>query len=67
MMRYFRRLKSRTLLLTNPTEDLSPITQRARALRPDMAYAELKGGTHDIVDEQPEAWSATVAAFIKQS
>lgn len=67
MMRDFKRLKTRTLLLTNTTEDLYQITQRARALRPDMAYAELKGGTHDIVDEQPEAWSAAVAAFIKQS
>jgi hypothetical protein len=29
----------------------------------NFAYAELNGGTHDIVDEQPEAWSQCVAIF----
>ena len=66
MLRDFKKITSRTLLLTNTGEDLYEVTQRARKLRPDMSYAELKGGTHDIVDEQPEAWSAAVVAFIKQ-
>lgn len=64
MMSEFMALKVPTLLLTNTGEDLYQITQRARALRPDMAYAELIGGTHDIVDEQPEAWAAAVAKFV---
>lgn len=54
-----------TLILTNTGEDLYDISQRARKARPDMAYAELKGGTHDICDEQPEAWTAAVVKFLK--
>ncbi len=54
-----------TLILTNTGEDLYAASRRAAALRPDLAYAELAGGTHDIVDEQPEAWAAAVAAFLK--
>jgi hypothetical protein len=34
-------------------------------MRPDFAYVELEGGTHDIVDEQPDAWVASVADFVK--
>ena len=54
-----------TLILTNTGEDLYAASRRAAALRPDFAYAELAGGTHDIVDEQPAAWAAAVAAFLK--
>ncbi|MCB2107209.1 MAG: hypothetical protein KDE14_05885, partial [Rhodobacteraceae bacterium] len=61
----FKALKVPTLLLTNTGEDLYEITQRARAMRPDMDYVELTGGTHDIVDEQPQAWAAAVAAYVK--
>lgn len=63
----FKALTVPTMILTNTTDDLYQITQRARALRPDMAYAELIGGTHDIVDEQPEAWAAAVARYVKGS
>jgi pimeloyl-ACP methyl ester carboxylesterase len=61
----FVQLKVPTLILTNTTDDIYHMAQRARTLRPDMAYVELKGGTHDIVDEQPEAWTDSVVAFIK--
>lgn len=54
----------RTMLLTNTGEDLYDATRRSHALRPDFAYQELVGGSHDIVDEQPEAWTAVVAAFV---
>ncbi len=54
-----------TLLLTNTGEDLYDATRRSRDLRPDFfAYQELQGGTHDIIDEQPEAWVAAVTAFL---
>jgi pimeloyl-ACP methyl ester carboxylesterase len=60
-----RRLRVPTLLLTNTGEDLYAATRRARSLRPDFfAYAELEGGTHDIIDEQPAAWIREVAAFL---
>jgi pimeloyl-ACP methyl ester carboxylesterase len=55
-----------TLILTNTGEDLYRHSQEAHALRSDFfAYRELVGGTHDIVDEQPENWSAAVADFLE--
>jgi pimeloyl-ACP methyl ester carboxylesterase len=63
----FQRLTPRTLILTNTGDDIYHLAQRARQMRPDMAYVELAGGTHDIVDEQPEAWSEAVVAFISGS
>lgn len=53
-----------TLFFTNTGEDLYAATQRAHALRPDQTYAELPGGTHDIVDEQPDAWAKIIADFL---
>jgi pimeloyl-ACP methyl ester carboxylesterase len=61
------RITTRTLILTNSGEDLYAASQRAAALRPDWAFTALQGGTHDIVDEQPEAWAAAVARFITGS
>jgi pimeloyl-ACP methyl ester carboxylesterase len=55
-----------TLLLTNTGEDLYESTRRTHALRADFfAYAELQGGTHDIIDEQPGPWVDAVAAFLE--
>ncbi len=61
------RITTRTLILTNTGEDLYAASQRAAALRSDWAYTALPGGTHDIVDEQPEAWAQAVAAFVSGS
>jgi pimeloyl-ACP methyl ester carboxylesterase len=65
MTEAFMTLAMPTLILTNTGDDIYHLAQRARGLRPDMAYVELAGGTHDIVDEQPEAWAAAVARFVK--
>ncbi len=54
-----------TMLLTNTGEDLYICTQKAREFRPDFTYVELEGGTHDIVDEQPENWTKAVAGFVR--
>jgi pimeloyl-ACP methyl ester carboxylesterase len=59
-----KRIPVPTLLYTNTGEDLYAATNRCRAVRPDFAYAELPGGTHDIVDEQPQAWAAGVLWFL---
>ncbi len=61
----FMGLKMPTLILTNTGDDIYFLSCRARDMRPDMSFVELDGGTHDIVDEQPEAWSEAVIAFIK--
>jgi pimeloyl-ACP methyl ester carboxylesterase len=53
-----------TMILTNSGEDLFAASQRAHALRPDFAFAALDGGTHDIIDEQPTAWTGVVADFL---
>lgn len=60
-----RRLAVPTLLLTNTGEDLYESTRRAHALRADFfAYAELIGGSHDIIDEQPANWVREVLRFL---
>ncbi len=58
------KIRAPTLLYTNTGEDLYAATNRCRALRPDFAYDELRGGTHDIVDEQPDAWVAGLLRFL---
>jgi pimeloyl-ACP methyl ester carboxylesterase len=59
-----RAIRAPTLILTNTGEDLYAASQRAHALRPDFSFAALDGGTHDIIDEQPEAWTELVAPFL---
>ncbi|MFN8534129.1 MAG: alpha/beta hydrolase [Dehalococcoidia bacterium] len=56
-----------TLILTNTGEDLYQLSCRAHDLRPDFAFVALEGGTHDIVDEQPENWAKAVAAFVLET
>ena len=51
------------LILTNTGDDLYAASCRARELRPDFAFVALPGGTHDIVDEQPDAWARAVTDF----
>jgi len=60
-----KRLKHPTLILSNTGDDIYELAQRARTLRPDFYYVELQGGTHDIVDQQPEAWSDAVVAYLR--
>lgn len=62
-----RAIDQPTLILTNTGDDIYYAAQRVRELRPDFAYQELKGGTHDIVEEQPDAWSQVVADFVLES
>ena len=53
-----------TMLMTNTGEDLYEATGRARAIRPDFDYAALDGGSHDIIDEQPQNWARTVIEYL---
>lgn len=54
-----------TLILTNTGDIAHGFSLRAHAAHPEFAYRELEGGTALIVDEQPEAWSAAVAEFLR--
>jgi pimeloyl-ACP methyl ester carboxylesterase len=58
-----RAIRAPTLLFTNTGEDLYEATRRCRRIRPDFAYAELPGGTHDVVDEQPRAWADVLVGW----
>ncbi len=58
-------IKAPTLLLTNAGDLVHQMVPRVRALRPDFQVAEMKGGTHHVIFDEPEAWSAIVAKFIK--
>ena len=60
------RMTHPTLILTNTGDMAYPMAQRARQLRPDMAYVELPGGNVDIVDQAPEAWVEAVIAFTRR-
>ncbi len=59
-------IRAPTLILTNTGDLTFKFAQRAAQARPDFAYVELQGGTHDIVDEQPELFAAAVSAFIAE-
>ena len=52
------------MIFSNSGEDLYAASRRAHAMRPDFAFAALEGGTHDIADEQPEAWTEVVSDFL---
>jgi len=52
------------LVLANTGDAIYAQSQRAMEIRPDFSYAELEGGTIDIIDEQPEAWAKAVAGFL---
>ena len=63
----FMALVSETMILTNTGDDIYHLAQKARRDRPEFEYVKLAGGTHDIVDEQPQAWTDVVADFVLKS
>ena len=52
------------LVFSNTGDSIHEIASRAKELRPDFDWAELEGGTFDIVDEQPEEWVEVVAGWL---
>ncbi|MEY2907601.1 MAG: hypothetical protein RLZZ602_124 [Pseudomonadota bacterium] len=61
-----QRLPIKALMFTNSGEDLYESTRRAYALRPNFfEYKELEGGSHDIVDEQPQAWTEAIVSYLR--
>jgi pimeloyl-ACP methyl ester carboxylesterase len=57
------KIEQPTMILTNTGDDIYFAALRAKEIRPDFLFKELSGGTHDIVDEQPEAWAEIVTEF----
>ncbi len=64
MLPDIKALTGPVLILTNTGDDIYEVAHRVHKLRPDFEFAELEGGTHDIVDEQPEAWSGIVSQYV---
>ena len=58
------KLQCPSLILANTGDAIYAQSRRTAELRPDFAYAELEGGSIDIIDEQPAAWSEAVAKFL---
>lgn len=55
-----------TLVLTNTGDAIYKNAKDTMDLRPDFDFAELEGGTIDIVDEKPEEWVREVAKFVRR-
>jgi pimeloyl-ACP methyl ester carboxylesterase len=62
----FKHIEGPALILTNTGDDVYEWSRHAHELRPEFEFAELEGGTHDIVDEQPDAWSNIVAEYVQR-
>ena len=62
-----KRLTQPTLILTNTGDDIYELAKRARDQHPEFDYRELEGGTHDIVDQQPEVWSDAVVGYLRRA
>lgn len=59
----FKQMPGPALILTNTGDDVYQWAKLGHELRPEFDFVALEGGTHDIVDEQPEAWADAVAAY----
>jgi len=60
-----KRLGQRVLVLSNSGDPIHNLAERARDEHPEWDYAEMEGGTFDIIDERPEEWSAVVASWLQ--
>lgn len=60
-----QKLAHTCLVLSNTGDSIHAIAERSRDLRPDFDWAEMEGGTFDIVDEQPEAWVEAVCTWLQ--
>jgi pimeloyl-ACP methyl ester carboxylesterase len=52
------------LVFSNTGDSIHAIAERAKEMRPDFDWLEIEGGTFDIIDEQPEAWTDAVAGWL---
>lgn len=57
-------IKHRTLILTNTGDSIYENALQAREMRPDFKFAEIEGGSWDIIDELPVDWVRAVSDFI---
>jgi pimeloyl-ACP methyl ester carboxylesterase len=53
------------LVFSNTGDSIHAIAERVKDLRPDFSWQQLEGGTFDIVDEQPAAWTEVVDNWLR--
>ncbi len=53
-----------TLVLTNTGDILYEKALRTMSLRPDFAFVALDGGSVDVMDQLPHAWTAAVVEYL---
>lgn len=58
------KIRHRTLVLTNTGDQIYSLAKRTLEMRPDFEYAEIEGGSIDVVDERPHQWTDIVSAFV---
>lgn len=61
-----QKLQLPCLVFSNTGDAIHDIARRTMEQRPDFDYAEIAGGTFDIIDEQPEAWVEVVVGWLDQ-
>ncbi len=59
-----KKLRHRTLILTNTGDQIYEHARLSHAMRPDFEFVGLEGGGIDVVDPLPEAWTDAVAGFM---
>jgi pimeloyl-ACP methyl ester carboxylesterase len=52
------------LVFSNTGDSIHAVAERSKEMRPDFDWLEIEGGTFDIIDEQPEAWTDAVAGWL---
>lgn len=58
------RMTHPTLVLTNTGDSIYENAKNTKEMRQDFKYAELEGGSWDIVDERPREWVDAVCTFL---
>jgi len=60
-----KKLKHRTLILTNTGDQIYEHAKLTHRMRPDFEFVALEGGGIDVTDQLPDAWAQAVAKFVK--
>ncbi len=61
-----QKLQLPTLVYSNTGDSIHHLAERAKEQNPSFDYAQIDGGTFDILDEQPENWVAPVLEWLKK-
>jgi len=60
-----QKLSHPVLVFSNTGDSIHHLAERAKEQNPGFEYAQIEGGTFDILDEQPENWTKAVVDWLK--